>query len=1179
MGFFDVDNKQELHEQAVAFKEKWTEFDKTEADKLRADIAEAVRPLIEAEVNSEEYSINLKGKTKEEFVEARTKDQNVLGLANVTFDNSNRMIGIIRGWYLLNGMSFEDMVSDDPEKEERRRALNKEFAESYYVPAINTYSQEEYENLTAEEKQAHERRKAEVSSAMDRGFLNTFKINEKLGDIKFEPFNLDENFDGKKFFEEAEKLVVYDKIPIDVNHIFANYKSNVYGTDSSAVFRILGSLEFNQVSANYHYSIAASSLNYPRSAALSIMATDEYVNAADDKSLTGENVGRYKKISLYNQNSKNLDFDSLNGKAFKDIPLKTRDSLLKTVGMADEAEEEVKDYKTVDVSFNMKSPVDLIKNVSGIEFDENNPDMVQDALSHIVISGKTLKGSVEDAAKAIKAAFDFESNDYVAVINQQGKLEIKEPPYAFAAYKRIIDLKKYSVDDYYNNKVNRDKESLKSLTAGMDSIGQNAAAIDAKLLEEQDNTKFLSALTGSEINVEDKTALRKAMDTIYVDGHSLVDKLGVEPDAAGLNTLVESIKESLDVKNMSAVCIMKPNSVEPEPRPVIFKDSNDKDVLRKNNAALYFAASHRLNVHNAAKDVLAETDRIIRKDDELFFSFLNSNDEAGKSFEEREKTRNDAFGGRGIYFTTLFRRSSRVSLGHAMLLGKGYSMEDILSDKPEIIEAKKEVGKELFEMTKWPVKMGGIKNIDNFAQMNAKAEKAYEMYSNAINAFAVQKPTYYDMSDPDEIRKNYTKSRIFYQMSMDLLQSVTETDAAPVQKLTNMARNLGGSLSATAYLFRSINDRVGYLAGDGYTSKTVKAGDSKAAASLNTQLLLDSMENQKAFFSSSLGSRSANDMAVLDSNLRRGNYKNNSEDIAKRVEEGKGVLSDQKLNKETMDLLSKLEKENIENSNLDKTGVMIKAADNISKRAVIESIRKPLVMEPGGKELTKDGYTVSKDLQNRFGGLDFISIYGGLAVDQNSDTKLIKEVADKIYINGIPASQYYSADENTPVNCWVEIGNQLSDIIKNPNDRKNNNVFLMVKNDENKFVPILIGEDLSTPPTKVEKLSLFGKIGKSKEEIDKNEKDYNAYVAKQAEFDSKVKYYSSFKDYNKTAIVCVETLNKSLSMERAHNERVRRTSLTSLEGAKGEDKQKIGTTKPVAKVKEAAKEEISVNTK
>ncbi len=258
--------------------------------------------------------------------------------------------------------------------------------------------------------------------------------------------------------------------------------------------------------------------------------------------------------------------------------------------------------------------------------------------------------------------------------------------------------------------------------------------------------KKIKEITGLKFDEKDVKQVEKAIGQIYINGHNYcisnrVRPLGTVEDGK-IFEVAKALEKAQDPANNSFVSIMKPDDPYAVPRMVPYRNPNASIFSKKwilNDAAKAyeqnFKKTHRENIRKLREDL-----RSTAKNEKYLY-------DAALYFDRNLLEEDGSFKDRGNYieeFTT--RTENSIDMCNALLLGRGYTLDDLRSNDVEVQEAKKAVGQEITDL------------IYGTGSHQEKGEKLQNLMDEMIEGFRRQKMKSVDYSDDstfDNARYNH----------------------------------------------------------------------------------------------------------------------------------------------------------------------------------------------------------------------------------------------------------------------------------------------------------------------------------------------------------------------------------------------------------------------------------------
>ena len=252
-------------------------------------------------------------------------------------------------------------------------------------------------------------------------------------------------------------------------------------------------------------------------------------------------------------------------------------------------------------------------------------DEVEKALSDIYINGRSLEGTdVEEAANTLRESLDVQSNNVAMIKTRDGFERVKSNNY----------VKMRNIND--SSTITRDEWEEKYIrdSSFVDYMNRDGIELDSRIIRvrhNEDNLEYIKNVTGmDDIN---ENNVKTALETIYIDGHNLSDKLGPE---AKLEDYVDEVRDALRFRSGSIVTVMKKNSVFARPKAVLPEVADNEKIIN----TLGYVRSFKKSLSNEASFAEAESERIKDRDAKLFFASLfkepDPNVTKGKKLRKKE---------------------------------------------------------------------------------------------------------------------------------------------------------------------------------------------------------------------------------------------------------------------------------------------------------------------------------------------------------------------------------------------------------------------------------------------------------------------------------------------------------------------------------------------------------------
>lgn len=256
----------------------------------------------------------------------------------------------------------------------------------------------------------------------------------------------------------------------------------------------------------------------------------------------------------------------------------------------------------------------------------------------------------------------------------------------------------------------------------------------------------IKKITGLEFDETDVKQVERAFGKIYINGHNYCIQKNMRPLSSVESTDVFELERALlkaqNPNNESFISIMNPDDPYAVPRMVPYRNPNASIFSKKwilNDAAKAyeknFKETHRENIRKLREDL-----RSTAKNEKYLY-------DAALYFDRDRLQEDGSFKDRGNYieeFTT--RTENSIDMCNALLLGRGYTLDDLRSNDSEVQEAKKAVGQEITDLIYGP------------GSHQEKGEKLQNLMDEMIEGFRRQKMKTVDYSDDstfDNARYNH----------------------------------------------------------------------------------------------------------------------------------------------------------------------------------------------------------------------------------------------------------------------------------------------------------------------------------------------------------------------------------------------------------------------------------------
>ncbi len=525
----------------------------------------------------------------------------------------------------------------------------------------------------------------------------------------------------------------------------------------------------------------------------------------------------------------------------------------------------------------------LISRITGYEVSEEETEQNavnrRKALDRIYINGKSITSmlgegnnySLADYVSAIREALSPESNSFVTVmsdnfLDQRAVLAVTRP-----LSNEDIDYSDpetwFETEERHNeiqNKQNKLEEAMRSKASASinysASYNENSAGAIQKAIRatlSDNDIDLIKSVTGlDELNNEN---IRKALDSIYIDGKNLTDKLGMENEN-NIAAYAGAIRSALSFDNDSFITIMNRNSIMTDPRAVIINapENSSPEVRaaaeRKAVASLHYTVNYKEDVQRIVKDTQKELhDRKI-KDVALFYADLFPGRDASKIDDLFGEIHNKFLHDNVI--PNLIGSRELHDYVYAYMLTKNYpedsdhklTYRELLTDNSkEMDDFKRKMGSEFIKIFRKDP------NKDTIKQLN---EETYPTFVKMTEAVLHLKCEYHDLSEKDDLR-NAVLDCSARGLAFNMNQEVEKCDMSLLGEV-GMACTLDKAVSLL---------RLNYMASDSFLTDGIQPDGTVASEAFKAaynQAFIDNtdMNDLKTISNATLGNlgTEANDM-------------------------------------------------------------------------------------------------------------------------------------------------------------------------------------------------------------------------------------------------------------------------------------------------------------------------------
>ncbi len=666
-----------------------------------------------------------------------------------------------------------------------------------------------------------------------------------------------------------------------------------------------------------------------------------------------------------------------------------------------------------------------------------------------------------------------------------------------------------------------------------------------------DDKAFLASVLGEEITDDNE---HKLLSKLYINGRNIKSVL---PQGTELNIKNASdiVRAALDPENKEDfVTVMRENSIEPDPVPIVSKavlddmmSAGSKAAADKLHASVNYVRDLRKNIHEVVVGMTKDKNDLRNRtnlttgayNDFVYFAaspFLESGDAEGVKGVLNYINKNLMLGTPG-------REPSYAGVALAYTMAENnLTLEQAMADTPEMRDLRREMGAKFYADFSLPVKNGKVV-ANGSPEANEKFSKVMvPKLMKMAEHLSKQSMPYVDYSDPESIRENGVTADIMGSMCMDLMQLYNKKaaniflDVYPGSlREMNMFRSQylmdenyvegkkpgNGGQYQYAVIAQAVADNIGadtmreisdlpmgMLTGvtlNGYSSKVMTSNLSgnettnhMAAPTLRTEI-------KNAFASSD-----------FHENFRRGNaeavtnYVNNYVDSLHMPD---GTPMSQRF------------REAVAN------------ARNASPDEIYNNSRRGFIYRDS---LGKDPLDLNTYLNNDYKGVDIIRDITGISVtNENSkaNMELLRAAADMIYIGGEPISRKWNLGENSTFADFEMASKNIVRAIDSSLIHGDSNDYVMIKhnnyyNDEVAFNAVRISTPVVYLPKQPEELPWYKKILASDEEKEKNKKDLENYDKAKKDYDFKQGLKDRSSAAQKAADKFTKDMNRALTRQR-----------------------------------------------
>ncbi len=721
---------------------------------------------------------------------------------------------------------------------------------------------------------------------------------------------------------------------------------------------------------------------------------------------------------------------------------------------------------------NMQKCIEFLSELLGRKFD--SLEDIEPALSDIYINGQSLAGTYpEAAANILLESLDADSLNVAMIKTENGFKALNSSQYV-----KRREGTAAPTQEERDKKARRDNEFI-SYINGLDASADNGAIT----VKNTDNAiDYLKNVTG--MDDLDENNIKKALETIYIDGHSLSDRLG----SAAPEAYANAVKQALSLNSGSHVTVMKKNDVFSQPKAVLpeFDDPTTPEAREKIVNTLGFVKSYRSAMCNESRLALLDTDKRTEKNVKLFFGSLFTEPDPGVAADKdlreesliildytKEKLRSIdperlSYDNFCSVVNQLFDNSlpgfvsSRTpeNLCYSYMLtrinpmtGKNFTINEILlDDSDEMNEQKKLIGRDfcnIFQRINAP---------ENEEQLNA------EHYNNVIYP-TLCKMTEAVLNVKCKIGDINEIDGVYSEQLADTYLHIVHDNLQQIQKCTDLAFVLNSTNPMTLVGTHITSHRTEYLASELYLSGDISNDDSKMHArhAAIAQELADSVDMTNTLNNVAAGAPSGTMLPIgtqILTDFINAGLVLDWDDIHDYIIGMPNGLSDSFNSEEGRRIFEEYREgltqaRNVPDDDIMRHAVETAYTDQANLDVTIDAIMHAYTGTPNVK-LTRGGDPIQiagssgTSMQCEGACWSLLTYLTGCPVAENTDKQLFKAAFDKIYINSKSATEYFNITEDPDITKVKEIEKKLSEILMRTIDN-NGPEFVCVKYGENHF--------------------------------------------------------------------------------------------------------------------------------
>ncbi len=697
---------------------------------------------------------------------------------------------------------------------------------------------------------------------------------------------------------------------------------------------------------------------------------------------------------------------------------------------------------------------DLVSTNDLLTEDRNN---INRLFSNIYVNGKNLSGmGIEEATEAVRESLYTDTGSVLEVRDTEThtlrpfipESSVSKRSYTALGEAMLAQAQKTEQAETFHDFIND------VVTNPTPENFARKGIIQAPAAEGLSAAEYLSAITGKQININDPESIRSAVQNIYIDGRNLADTMGNVITAENLDSYAQTVKDALipHEGNNHFVSVMERNSVFSDPKAVLSTEYlNDPAMSDNIRQSVGYVQSYRQTMKDAAKDA-KEYARALKKHNLNAFMADANTDVADSLHYQSHISQFSVLSG--------FDRSIAPSL---YMISKGYNWEDVFGDDPAFDEAKRQAGKEFFEIMECRKGPDG-KALGSADPINVEYynNTVVPLMENMASALGGIKSEYIDANVKENLPRLAFMNRVYEAGT--LFSSIDQPAVSAVR-----------GTAFTTSVFRMLSEaQLNALADDKYTADVAlhesffkSSGDPTAFFGAP---LVDYPYDQSAKYMRAIADMSVNmaragntDMQTrMMEDYKNGNQKAFSEYINSLDVGGVAdVMRRTAINGENVPQDPAEYNEYIHNR-------VNSSAFGVDYRGYID---------PGDW----------KDIIKKDTGTSFISKLSGIGINKDMPVDKIEAVLDRIYLNDKSLREYIDINPEElrgeeGLRKFTEINAMLKNIAQVSNESKGNTAIL-TKTPDGRFIPVSVDFGMNLEPEDIELHNSFRPL--SDEELGK----------------------------------------------------------------------------------------------